>query len=369
MNPPQSKSDESSPTDTPAPDALTAEGVAVASRQLQYVDVAAPKAGRTVELAPGVSWCRMPLAGDLDHINVWLVDTGDGHVLVDTGLAAAPAKDAWEDIERDVLAARPLRAIFITHVHPDHLGLAAWLQERHRVPVWMSQRTYDQAQFLLGLQGTAEPADGVKFFRSNGVMDLSSLEPYFVPGRFAKITSGMPKVERMVEDGEVLHWGGRAWAAIETNGHADGHLCLSDVAGGLLISGDQVLPTISSNIALTWRNRDLNPLDSFLTSLRGLRELPEATLVLPSHGLPFRGLQQRIDDLLSHHEGQLDSIVRACAEPKTAAEVLPAMFRRRLTGMQLLLALAEALAHLEYLVQAARLQRRTDAQGAIRYAA
>lgn len=352
----------------PSPDAITAEGATCVSRQLHYVDVAAPRPGKTVKLAPGVTWCRIPLPIDLGHINVWLLETEGGQVLVDTGMLSSISKDAWEDIEREVLATQPLRAIFITHIHPDHIGLCAWLQERHDIPVLMSQRTHDQVQFMLSGQGVA--GEGEAFFRTNGVLDLSSVQPYFNADRFARMLSGPPKVERPVADGEVLQWGGRSWTALETNGHADGHLCLSDTAGGLLISGDQVLPTISSNISLVWRNRDQNPLNSFLTSLKRLRELPDTTLVLPSHGIPFRGLQQRIDDLLNHHEEQLQAIVHACPEPMTAAEILPVMYRRRsIKGVHLLLALAEAKAHLEYLVHESRLERLTDAQGLIRYAA
>ena len=354
--------------DKPSTDAITAEGATCVSRQLHYVDVAAPQPGKTVTLVPGVTWCRIPLPIDLDHINVWLLETEDGHVLVDTGMLSSISKDAWEDIEREVLATKPLRAIFITHIHPDHIGLCAWLQERHDIPVWMSQRTYDQVQFMVG--GQAVPAEGEAFFRTNGIGDLASVQPYFNTERFAKMLSGQPQVERMIADGDILQWGGRSWTALETNGHADGHLCLFDTAGGVLISGDQVLPTISSNISLIWRARDPNPLHSFLTSLKRLRELPDTTLVLPSHGIPFRGLQHRIDDLLSHHEQQLQVIVRACAEPQTAAQILPVMYRRKLQGLHLLLALAEAKAHLEYLVVSeSRLERRTDAEGLIRYAA
>jgi glyoxylase-like metal-dependent hydrolase (beta-lactamase superfamily II) len=347
--------------------AVTAEGEAYPSGGLQFTDIAAPEFGGAVALASPVYWCRIPLPIDLNHINVWLLDCGDGYVLVDTGMGAQVCMDAWEKLGAIMFAAKPLRAIFTTHIHPDHLGLAAWLQERYRVPVLMSKRTFEQAEMLLRGAHRVSNEAAESFFRANGLPDTTSLRSLFSPQRFAKMASGMPEVLRHVEDGEVLEWGGQ-WTALETNGHAEGHLCLSNATQRLLISGDQVLPTISSNISFTAASQDPNPLDSFLTSLQRLRALDPATLVLPSHGVPFRGLQYRVDDLLNHHAAKLDAIVVACAEPKSAFDILPVMFRRTLIGVHLFLALAEALAHLEYLALAGRLQRKTGNDEVVRYA-
>ncbi len=350
------------------PDQVTAEGEAYLSapQRLRFVSFTPPTPGQAIEVAPGVRWCRIPLPIDLNHINVWLIDCDDGCIAVDTGMAAPIGEEAWIALEREVFARTPLRGVFVTHIHPDHLGLARFLQQRYDVPVMMSPRTLEQLQLFLTAKADSAVAEAEHFFRTHGVTDRSLL-PSLSPARFARMTSGLPDVERTIVDGEVVRWADARWRAMETNGHAEGHLCLYEDGARVLISGDQVLPTISSNIGFTWRNRDMNPLRSFIESLQQLRSLPADTLVLPSHGLPFQGLHARLDDLIAHHQEQLDNVARACRAPKTALEILPVMFRRQLTGMHFFLGMAEALAHLEYLVADARLHRELDAAGVARY--
>ncbi len=351
----------------PAP-AVTAEGEAFPSapQRLKYVSVAAPAPGASVEIAPGVRWARIPLPLDLNHINVWLVATEGGCVIVDTGMAVQMGKDAWEAIERETFATQSVRAVFVTHIHPDHSGLAAWLQERYRVPVLMSARTHDMVRSMATGEGRPREDQIEEFFRSHGLSDIAQIQPMFKPERFARMISGLPLVENSVADGDWLRWGGAEWTAMQTDGHAQGHLCLSNAAARVLISGDQVLPSISSNISYGFHTADANPLGSYLDSLQRLRALSPDTLVLPSHGVPFHGLQQRIDDLTLHHEEQLAKVEARCREPTTAAELLPTMFRRELKGMHLFLAFGEALAHLEYLVHTGRLVR-NQADAVVRY--
>ena len=347
--------------------AVTAEGETFPSdpKALRYTEIAAPAGGESVQIAPGVRWGRIPLPIDLNHINVWIIEAEGASIVVDTGMAAAMGKDAWERIAQASFTTRPLRGVFVTHIHPDHIGLAAWLQERYEAPVWMSERTYRLAE--AAVNGGSAFTVAESFFKANGLEDSAHMLPMFKPERFMRMTSGLPQVARFVRDDEPAPWSD-AWRALETNGHAEGHLCLWNDSMRLLVSGDQVLPTISSNISFNFRSSDPNPLGSYLSSLVRLRELPRDTLVLPSHGAPFYGLHQRIDDLTRHHEEQLATVKRLCAAPQTAAQLLPHLYRRELKGIHLFLALSEALAHVEYLVHAGRLEKRTTEE-VVRYVA
>ncbi len=350
-------------------DRVTAEGEAFESqpRRLRYVDLEPPGPGATVAVSQHVRWLRIPLPIELGHINLWLLDDGEGWTLVDTGLSASVCREEWEQHEARTLRGKPLKRILLTHFHPDHMGLALWLQQRHRVPVWMSQLGLATARELLESDSSALAARSVTFLRRHGVTDADAVERLLGGTGFRRAVSGLPEVAHHPADGDAVVTGTAVWRVIECHGHADGHVCLHDAAARVLVSGDQVLPTISPNVSLTAGDQGRDPLGAFLASLDRLYELPAETLVLPSHGRPFLGLHQRIDDLRNHHAEQLAALVRECTEPRSARDILPTLFGRRLIGFHFLLAMWEAIAHLEHLVGSGRAERLEARSGAIRY--
>ncbi len=335
---------------------------------LSYPQVPPPAPGEIAPISEGVHWIRFPLPMELDHINLWLLDHDGGFVLVDTGLASDVGRAAWERLEQQVLARRPLRLIVLTHLHPDHAGLAAWLQARHGVPVWTSHETERQMSQLFAPLTDAQIAERRSFFNRHGLTDLGSFDASLSGERYRAVVSGLPQIAHHPRDSEEAIWGGAAWRWIETGGHAVGHLCLHDRSRRVLITGDQILPSISPNVSASGWSADANPLDSYLRSLERLAELDPATLVLPSHGRPFRGVRERALELRNHHLDHLDRLREACREPCTARETLRVLFRRTLSGFHLYLAIGEAIAHLEYLARSGELVRLTDDQGTIRYA-
>jgi glyoxylase-like metal-dependent hydrolase (beta-lactamase superfamily II) len=209
----------------------------------------------------------------------------------------------------------------------------------------------------------------VEQFRQHG-LDADHL------ARFAKRGSGyrmavpaLPDYYHRLKAGDALTVDGRKWRILIGYGHAPEHMALYCAELGVLISGDMLLPKISTNISVFAGTPDADSLGWFIASLRELsQEMPEKTLVLPSHGLPFTGVQARVEALCAHHEDRLRALEETCENvPKSAAELLETLFQRALDMHQTMFAMGEAIAHLNHLEQAGRLSRSSDADGVIRY--
>lgn len=346
---------------------ITAEGERLPPRphELQYFAADPPGVGESRKVADGVLWLRIPLPMELNHINVWLLEDGDGWMLVDTGMAEDVCRDAWLVLEERVLDGRRLTRIFVTHDHPDHVGLSPWLAERHGAAVWMSEFAHRSGGEFLRADPVAIAARVREFLRSHGV-DVSD-GPATGHANHRRWFDGMPPLAASPSDGDSIDAGRGRWRVVETAGHCRGHLCLHDADRRLLISGDQVLPSISPNVSVISSTPQADPLREFLTSLARLGECDADTLVLPSHGRPFRGLHRRLADLAGHHEQQLAALRAFCSEPRTAFEVLPTMFRRVPPGFHRMLAMGEAIAHLNCLCGRGQMERLQDGAGIVRF--
>ena len=344
---------------------------------------AMPGLGETVEVArgegsglvPGVKWIRMGLPFALDHINLWLlrdeIDGRGGWTVVDCCITRDESKAQWERIFETGLEGLPILRVIVTHMHPDHIGLAHWLCERWQAPLWISATDFYAAR--IGSQSTTGfgGEGAARFFASHGLTDPDSIAK--IRSRVSYYPSMVPDVPRnfhRMRDGDRLRIGGREWRCISRYGHAPEHIALHCEALQVLISGDMVLPRISTNVSVYDTEPESDPLRAFLDSIEKFGSLPAETLVLPSHGKPFVGLHERIRQLHEHHRDRLADVVTACAiAPQTAADMLPVLFKRKLDLHQTVFAMGESVAHLHALWFAGTLKRSLGADGIYRFAA
>jgi glyoxylase-like metal-dependent hydrolase (beta-lactamase superfamily II) len=334
---------------------------------LVYPFEAPPPRGGTIEVAPGVRWIRMPLPYALNHINLWALDDGDGWAIVDTGVSNGETATVWRELFANAPDQRPLTRLFVTHMHPDHVGMAGWLTRKFGVRLWMTRLEYLTCRVTVSDTGREAPVDGTAFFRRAGWGD-AEIESYLVRfGNFGKHIHALPDSYRRLHDGEALSIGAHTWRVVVGNGHSPEHACLYCPDLKVLISGDQVLPRISSNVSVYPIEPDANPMADWLGSLAKLkREVPDEVLVLPAHNECFRGLHARIDSMLRGQEAALKRLRRTLESPKRAIDVFSALFARPIgeTDVTLLgMATGESLACLNYLLHRGEVCREIDVNG------
>ena len=339
--------------------------------QLTYpFDDAMPEPGEVMQVAPGLYWLRMKLPFALNHINLWLLEDGPGWTIIDCGIANDETRASWEHIFAKHLHGKPVTRVIATHCHPDHLGLADWLCRRWQVPLWMSAGEYANGRMMhASLPGT-DVASMVPHFQQHGVTDpalialLRGRKEYY-PG----LVPAIPSTYVRIQNHQTITIGEQQWRVITGFGHSPEHVSLYCEKLRCLISGDMLLPRISTNVSV-WALEPLsNPVQQFLDSLDEYCALISNTLVLPSHGKPFRGMHIRIQQLIDHHQARLAEVLAACATPQSANDIVPVMFTRALDTHQLTFALGEALAHCHYLWFKGKLQRTKGEDGIYRFQA
>lgn len=328
---------------------------------MQPSSLATQPIGGVARVLEGVYQIKLPVPFPLKFVASYLVEGKDGWTVIDPGFDYPAAREAWGegvrgiglDLDRDV------KRIVVTHLHPDHIGLARWLEERSGAPVLMLEGEVENARHVWDPNRGTESF--VEFLIRNG-MDAGT----------AEAAAGTTKLGVRLPEGLVpLHPGGtlrlrdRGARIIHTPGHSDYHFVLHDEDRRVLFAGDHLLLKITPNIGL-WTYTAPRPLQRYMRSLEGLKGL-DVDLVLPGHGPLFHDLHGRIHELLRHHEERL-SVIRAQLDggPMTPYEVARRVFSDELSDHQLRFALAETLAHLEHLVDEGRAER-LDGDVVVRY--
>jgi glyoxylase-like metal-dependent hydrolase (beta-lactamase superfamily II) len=328
--------------------------LAVTSAALQFTYPDPPKPLELIEASAGIFWVRLPLPFRLDHVNVYLIEDGDGFTLIDAGIDNAVSREMWAALFDGPLRGKPITRVLATHCHPDHIGLAGWLCERFGLKLYASQTEYLETLCVTLDPGALNAEPYRSFYRANG---LSETQTELLLNRglhYLRMVSPLPRTFRRVIAGETLRIGGRGFEVITGGGHSSEQVMLHSAEQNVLLCADQALARISPNISVDAMDPDGDPLGVYLRSLEQLRRtLPEDVLALPGHNLPFVGLPIRVDELNAHHASRCQAILAACGKaPRSVVELVPVVFGRVIEDPhQMSFAFSEALAHANYLIR------------------
>ncbi len=312
-----------------------------------------------IEVAPGILWLRLALPFQLNHVNIYLVEDGDGYAVVDTGLGNAATIARWEALLEGVLRERPLTRIIGTHYHPDHVGMVGWLCERLDVPLLMSEVEYLHARLLTVDTGPVVNGPYRAFYRDGGLDEETTRTLVSDGRRYLRLVTGLPQRFYAIAAGETLRLGARDFNVLTGGGHSPDQVMLHCAAENILLCADQVLARVSPNISVFAMNPQGDPLGNYLRSLAALRrQVADETLLLPGHDRPFIGLHARLDELRAHHEARCAAVLDACtAREHSVAALIPVVFGRRIEDpQQMSFAFGEAMAHVNLLVRRGELR-------------
>lgn len=318
---------------------------------LHYPFPEPPAPGTMAEVAPGIFWTRIALPFQLNHVNIFILDDGDGWAVLDTGIDNKATRAAWEQLAAGPLAGRRVTRLIVTHFHPDHIGLAGWLCERFDIPMLTTQTSYLGCLNISLSPGALDAKVYRDFYLEHG-LDETTTDRVATNGHgYLRMVSALPPTFQRIVAGDELKIGGRVWHVMTGDGHAPEQAMLWCREEKILLAADQVLAKISPNVSVWAVDPDGDPLGLYIRSLRAFRNLPEDALVLPGHQLPFYGLHERSNELIAHHESRCAMIAEASAKkPCAAAEFVPVIFHRPLDPHQLSFAFSEVLAHVNYML-------------------
>ena len=325
-----------------------------------------PEHGQAIEVATGVLWIRLPLPMALDHVNVYALDDGDSWSIVDTGVYSKRSVALWEDVIAGPLQGKPVGRVILTHHHPDHVGMAGWLMDRFGAELVATRTSWLMARMLILDEEDRPTPQALALWRAAG-MDrrIFDLRKETRPFNFADVCHPLPVGYTRMKEGDVLRAGGRDWDVRTAGGHAPEHLTLWSRDDALVLSGDQILPSISPNIGVYPTEPEADPLSDWLAACNKYAAIArDDHLVLGGHKTPFTGLPIRMRQLAENHHGALDRLRAHLTEPKTAGECFPPLFKRKVDDGTYGLALVEAVAHLNHLHQAGEVSRRRRDDGA-----
>lgn len=332
-----------------------------------------PEFGEFFELMPGIGWTRTPVPGPLGHINNWVLDDvhpdGEpGFAIVDTGLFMPETIAAWKNLFEDgALKGKRATKIIATHFHPDHAGCVGWLANRFKAKVYMNRTEWMLVRMMIAGRGSVSTDNKSElpnalvdqWFYSGWTQEQVDQTLKLHMSGMGLAVSELPMKYVHIDEGAHIDTGDHDWRIMTGHGHTPEHSCLVDDKAKVMISGDQILPRITSNISVMPNEPEANPLGDWLDSIARFRgELASDLLVLPAHGRPFVGVQQRLDALGARHEESLEALmVELRQREMTIIDGFPWLFAREITDDLRGMATGEAVANFHLLLARGQVTR------------
>ncbi len=307
---------------------------------------------KVLEIQTGIYWVKFLLPSMISHVNAYILEDKDGITIIDTGLSCAPCLKIWRHILSNEFKNKDIKRVIVTHHHPDHIGLMGWFKHNFNSEIWTSRSSWLMGRMLTLDKKKVVSKETLSFWMSAGmpqeILHKKSLEP---PFNFRDFVENIPLGYRRIIDNEVLIIGNNKWHVKLIDGHAPEQVILFCPDLKIFISGDQILPGISPNLSVYPTEPTANPVADYIEGCENLLKINDSGyLVLPGHNLPFYGLNTRIKQLVNHHRSALKRIEDFINEkPKSAYDIFLPLFKRKINNSEMVLALGESVAHLNFL--------------------
>ncbi|WP_077620768.1 MBL fold metallo-hydrolase [Bacillus sinesaloumensis] len=305
----------------------------------------------------------IPVPFPMKYVYCYLFKQDDGYVMIDVGLNYREARDAWLEIFDHLgLVPRDIHTIYLTHFHPDHSGLSGWMQQLTGAALYMHEVDAEMITRVWG-EGSSQVEKMKEMVLQHGVPeDLAD----GIAEHMEKLHKNMLPLPFPNPIGDKIELGNKQWSVIHTPGHSAGHVCFYQEEEELLIGGDHILERITPNISV-WPGASQHPLHEYIDSLRKVKAY-SIQKIYSAHHAPVLNVGERIAELIYHHEERL-AYIESLADHQTTYEIAKVLFsHRELNPHQWRFAIAETIAHLNYLEREGRiLKHRQDPIVYVRY--
>ena len=310
-----------------------------------------PDFGEVKLIKEDIFWARMPLPMMLNHVNVYILNSSEGLTIIDTGINTKECLSAWKRIIKNNFSNKKILQVFITHHHPDHIGLAGWFSTHFNAKIFSSRTSWFMARMLcLDFQKVPD-SNVIKFWQEGGMnKDLLEKKTKEKPFNFSDIVYPIPIGFQSKNCGEKMVINGENWMIEIGNGHAPDHLILFNDQKSVIFSGDQIIAGISPNLGVYATEPNLDTVGLWINSCKKFLELfDDNFLVLPGHKLPFFGVKSRLKQLIFHHEEILMRMKEKLSKVEfSAADLFQTVFGRDIKESEYILALGETIGHLNF---------------------